>query len=205
MRTSPTKISKGPLISSPKQPGIEQRFPHTTLVRRRQQAAFSLLEVLVVLTILAILTGTVMLSFTGADANQGLKGAAERLALRVELARQRSLTRNREWGIYVEEDGYRFAEFDPDEAVWVEQIARPFDQNDLPERVELSLELEEYDSLPFDEDDALPQIIVFSSGEITPFTILLEPEWKAPAWLVTSDGLAPAAANREGDLPEDRL
>lgn len=159
-------------------------------------SGFSLLEILVVLTILAVLTGTVMLSFTGAESEQALKGAAERMAMRIELARQHSLTRNREWGIYVEEDGYRFAEFDPEQRVWTEKNQRPFNENDLPDLVGLSLDLEEYDSLPFEEEDDLPQILIFSSGEITPFTLLLEPEWETNPWQVTSDGLARVEASR---------
>lgn len=152
-----------------------------------------------VLTILAILTGTVMLSFTGADAEQRIKGGAERLAMRIELARQHSLTRNREWGIYVEEDTYWFAEFDPEQRVWIEQRQRPFDDDDLPEMVGLSLDLEEYDSLPFEEEDELPQILIFSSGEITPFSILLEPQWQSEPWRVSSDGLARVEAIRDED------
>lgn len=159
-------------------------------------SGFSLLEILVVLSILAILTGTVMLSFTGAGSEQRLKGAAERMAMRIELARQHSLTRNREWGIYVEETAYRFAEFDPEQAVWIEKVQRPFNENDLPDLVRLSLDLEEYDSLPFEEDDDLPQILIFSSGEITPFTLVLEPEWETNPWIVSSDGLARVQASR---------
>ena len=159
-------------------------------------SGFSLLEILVVLTILAVLTGTVMLSFTGAESEQALKGAAERMAMRIELARQHSLTRNREWGIYVEEAEYRFAEFDPEQQVWIEMVQRPFNETDLPDLVGLSLDLEEYDSLPFDEEDELPQILIFSSGEITPFTLLLEPEWETNPWTVTSDGLARVEASR---------
>jgi general secretion pathway protein H len=159
-------------------------------------SGFSLLEVLVVLTILAVLTGTVMLSFTGAESEQALKGAAERMAMRIELARQHSLTRNREWGVYVEEAEYRFAEFDPEQRVWIEMVQRPFNETDLPDLVGLSLDLEEYDSLPFDEEEELPQILIFSSGEITPFTLLLEPEWETSPWMVTSDGLARVEASR---------
>ena len=166
----------------------------------RPTSGFSLLEILVVLSILAILTGTVMLSFTGAESEQQLKGAAERLALRIELARQHSLTRNREWGVYVEDDGYRFAEFDPEQRVWTEKNQRPFNENDLPDLVGLSLDLEEYDTLPFEEEDDLPQILIFSSGEITPFTLLLEPEWETAAWEVSSDGLAQVEAARSERL-----
>jgi general secretion pathway protein H len=164
-----------------------------------RRSGFTLLEILIVLTILAVLTGSVVLSFTGGESEQALKGAAERLALRVELARQRSLARNREWGIYVERDAYRFAEFDPDQGIWVEQSGRPFDQNDLPDFVELLLELGEFDALPFSEADDLPQVIIFSSGEITPFTIVLQPEWKAEPWHISSDGLSRAEVLREGE------
>ena len=165
----------------------------------RHAAGFTLLEVLVVLTILAVLTGTVMLAFTGADQEQNLRGAAERLAMRIELARQHALTRNREWGIYVEADTYHFAEFDPEQSIWVKQTGRPFDRPDLPALVSLSLDLEEFDSLPFDENDDLPQILIFSSGEITPFRLLLEPEWRALPWALTSDGLSQVEASRDDE------
>jgi general secretion pathway protein H len=76
----------------------------------RQQAGFTLLELLVVVSLVSILTGVVVLGFTGADTQQEVKGFAQRFAFRVELARQRSLNRNREWGIYIGEQDYRFAE-----------------------------------------------------------------------------------------------
>ena len=75
---------------------------------------FSLLELLIVIAIVGILSGSVMLGFTGADAEQYLKGEADRFAIRVELARQHALQRNREWGIFIEAEAYQFAEFDPE-------------------------------------------------------------------------------------------
>jgi general secretion pathway protein H len=170
-----------------------RRFP------QRAAAGFTLLEILVVIVIVGILTGTVLLGFSGAESEQGLKGAAQRLAVRIELARQHALQRNREWGIYVDKDQYRFAEFDPESGKWVERTGRPFEQNDLPEAVELRLQSEGIGELPFADGKDLPQIVVFSSGEITPFTIYLEPDWDAPRWQVSSDGIARTQANREGD------
>ena len=87
-------------------------------------SGFTLLEILVVMTIVAILTGTVILGFTGTSVEQDLKGAAQRMAMRVELARQQALQRNREWGIFIRDDGYEFAEFDPDQGA-VDHLGKP--------------------------------------------------------------------------------
>jgi len=183
MQTFATRISREPLS------GFSR--PYT--------AGFTLLEILVVIVIVGILTGTVIFGFTSAEAEQDLKGAAQRLAIRIELARQHALQRNREWGIYVESDGYRFAEFDPETQKWVERTTRPFSQDDLPAAVELQLSTDGIGELPFADGKDLPQIVVFSSGEITPFTIRLRPDWDTFAWLVSSDGIARTEAAREGD------
>lgn len=162
-------------------------------------SGFTLLEILVVIVIVGILTGTVIFSFTGADAEQRLRGAAHQLAGRVELARQHALQRNREWGIYVERTAYRFAEFNPETREWVVRSGRPFADTSMPQAIELRLRTEGVGELPFADGEDLPQIVVFSSGEITPFTIYLEPDWDTDTWLVTSDGIANASAAREGD------
>jgi general secretion pathway protein H len=166
---------------------------------RLSSAGFTLLEILVVIVIVGILTGTVIFSFTGADAEQRLKGAAHNLAARVELARQHALQRNREWGIYIERDSSRFAEFDQESGKWVVRENRPFAQSSLPDAVELRLKTEGVGELPFADGKDLPQIVVFSSGEVTPFTIYLEPDWDTLRWLVSSDGISRVAAEREGD------
>ena len=166
---------------------------------QRVSGGFTLLELLVVVAMVAILTGTVILGFTGADQEQRLRGAAEQLSYQVELARQYALQRNREWGIYVARDGYRFAEFDAESAQWVERGGRTFGATQVPEEMELRLKTSGVGELPFADGEDLPQIVVFSSGEITPFTVFVEPDWKTEPWQVTSDGISRATAGREGD------
>jgi general secretion pathway protein H len=157
---------------------------------------FSLLELLVVIAIAAILTGTVILGFTGADVEQRLKGSADQLAYTIEMARQHALQRNREWGLFIGPGELRFAEYDAEQQQWVTQTQRPFGQVEVMSNVELRVESEGLDQLPRDAQAGLPNVILFSSGEVTPFTVYLEPEWETATWSVTSDGISRTRASR---------
>ena len=182
----------------------DQRLPSTRIPRSIPKSkGFTLLEVLVVLSLVTILTGVVVLGFTGADTQQEVKGFAQRFAFRVELARQQALNSNREWGIYVEEQDYRFAEFSPDLGEWEEQSQRPFDATEVPGFVTLRIETEGVGELPFSDGEHLPQILVFSSGEVTPFTLYLEMPGDFEPWVVRSDGLSRARAQRESEGEEE--
>lgn len=157
---------------------------------------FTLVELLVVVVLVATLMGTVILGFTGADTEQRLKGHAEQLANAIEMARQYALQRNREWGLYVEPDAVEFAEFDPEQGDWVPQTGRPFGNVAVMDNVTLRVESEEMGDLPSAERDRLPKVIIFSSGEVTPFTVHLEPGWDTAGWEVGSDGLSRVSTQR---------
>ena len=155
------------------------------------------MELLVVLVIFAVLTGTVVLGFTGADEEQELRGMAERIGVRIELARQQSLQRNREWGVFVETDSYRFVELDTLQGEWVDQAYRPFIVEDPSSRIDFRVEIEGFDLEQFGvSQEGLPDIIIFSSGEVTPFEWHLEPAWDAAPWVVSSDGISEAVIER---------
>ena len=164
----------------------------TKICSRPRAWGFTLIEVLVVVLVVSILMGVVVASFTGVDREQALRGHVERLALRIEMARDKALQANREWGMYIEEEGIRFAEFDEVNGEWVARAERPFAIESADFDLSYDVDVEEYAVAAGQdegEDDDLPDIVLFSSGETTPFTIAITAEdWETAPWELSSDG-----------------
>ncbi len=161
---------------------------------------FTLIEILVVVLVVSILMGVVASSFSGSDREQTLRGYSERLALRIEFARDKALQSNREWGVFLDEEGVRFAEFDEINALWSPRSGKPFNADPYDHNVEFSVSVEDLPGTlqaPEDPDEDIPDIVLFSSGETTPFEITISPvEWETRPWLLTSDGFTRTAASR---------
>lgn len=153
----------------------------TSIVSRPRSASagFSLLELLVVVTIIAIFAGASILSIGIVGRDREIEREVLRLRSLIELLQEEALLQSRDYGILFSARGYRFYVYDYQQAAWVQPIADNFLQEHQltgPLRLELTLEdrsLELPEELPSPQtvDSPRPQVAILASGELTPFEI----------------------------------
>lgn len=156
----------------------------------RQERGFTLIEILVVVIIIAIISGVALMSMSLIGDDRELDTERKRLATLIELAQDEAVMQGREFGLELMTSTYRFVEFDPFEFRWSEiQDDELFRLRQLPEGMEFELYVEDKriilkndPKLIEDPDEAgasltseayAPHVFVFSSGETTSFEIRL--------------------------------
>jgi general secretion pathway protein H len=148
---------------------------------RGANAGFSLLELLVVVAIIGLLVRAVTLSMGALGNDQQLEQEAGRLRTVIDLLHEEALMQSRDYAVMFTETGYRFYVYDHQELTWVVPPAdRLLEQRSLGPELSLALVLDgrEVPLEPnFDAQDvesAEPQIMLLSSGEVTPFKIEMQ-------------------------------
>jgi general secretion pathway protein H len=140
----------------------------------RKNKGFTLIEIMVVVVIAAIMMGAVTLSFprTGDDL---LKEQADRFTAILSLSVDEAILQSKDLALSVGEAGYSFFRFEDQN--WQTFNESPFNARSLVGGVESELLIEgvsvnlkkERNS----EEKPKPQILILSSGEMTPFTYVM--------------------------------
>ncbi len=132
---------------------------------------FTLLEIMVVIAIISILFTFASLSI-GLNQDKSLEAEAKRFAALVALASEEAIINTREMILEISQQGYQFLELGEKGFAPVTDDNGVFRPRELPKQIQIELELEQQkvDFSGLEEGD-LPKIGIFSSGEMTPFTI----------------------------------
>ena len=196
----------------------------------RRAAGFTLLELLLVVTIIGILASVVMLGATDVGRQRTIRAEAERLVLAVELARDEARLRNAVWGLKIDGGTYRFLEYDDAGDEWHDVERREFAADATENNVEFRVgrvlvssedalepawntESRGGESLPgatgmvADDETPVPDVVIYPGGEITPFKIIVSGGEAYVAWVARSDGIqrTRTVAENEVDAVDDDL
>lgn len=202
----------------------------TVLIHRNRrpqpgQGGFTLLEILLVLAIIAVLATTAVVSFGGLGQSSRVQAEAERLAMTIELVRQKALRRNEVWGLYVDESSYRFKRHGGTDGGWGDAEGRAL----APRTAEQGIRFEarsvapgrsKTNPSPFrfrgtsqaeqseegegdDEEDASPNFAIYPDGAMMPLEIVVSHDGAQP-WVAQSDGLERVRALRLSDAETQR-
>jgi general secretion pathway protein H len=159
----------------------------------RRAQGFTLIELLVVLVILGSLIGLAVLGSGIAGPARELRGEAERLVGLIGVLAEEAVLDNREYGLHLTDEAYQVLRYEPRSGSWQALSSKP---HRLPNWAELSLELEGEPlqlSAPKDGQGgakaSLPQLLILSSGELSPFRLRLRERRKDGLRLqLSSDG-----------------
>lgn len=167
-----------------------------------RQKGFTLLEILVVMSIIAISMGLIVVSINPDDEGRNLHEEAFAFKQLLQLLVDESIFQQKDIGMKVKEKHIEFLSFDESSQRWValsssekQGKGETFNNYDFSSFVQVTLEMEDvalflnpeedeftqkikaidplknYQEIELDEEEIIePDIYIFSSGEITPFS-----------------------------------
>jgi general secretion pathway protein H len=138
---------------------------------------FTLLELLVVLVLIGIIISFAVLSVGDGGRQANLQQEAQRLQAILSLAGEEAVLRSQEFGVVVRPEGYSIVAYDGEawQAIGDDEMYR---EHALLSGAELTLYMDglqvSLEPLSSREEDLIkPQVLLFSSGERTPFELVL--------------------------------
>ncbi len=149
-------------------------MPASPFLPRTRQRGFTLIEILVVVVIIALMAAVMTVAVGALGGDSEIDEEADRVADVMSVTLEQAELEGRDYGLRLEPDGYEVLVFDGRRG-WVSSGGdRWLERHELPPGLSVSLEAEGRLILlrkAETPESRLPQVIVFSSGDVTPYRI----------------------------------
>ncbi len=152
---------------------------------------FTLIEILVVVVIIGLLAVGAVLAIGTGKRDDALETEARRLDSLIDYVREHAELTTHEFGLRCEGDRYEFLAFDARRGLWktaeADDVLR---ERTLPVGLRIRLRIEGREVLlrpPKDTEPLLPQVMLFSNGDLTPFELTISREGSALQAVLSSD------------------
>lgn len=158
--------------------GISISRSSSSRAAARFARGFTLLELMIVVFVIGLVTAGVIISFSGGRRDDQLEREADRLDALFDYVREQAELQTRDYGFRINERGYSFVVYDVLANQW-----RPAEEDDalrerpFPEGIETEVVVEGrkviLETKKKDVEDFMPQVMIFSNGDISSFEVLL--------------------------------
>ncbi len=141
-----------------------------------KQQGFTLIEIMVVVAIAAIMIGAAVMAFPDSS-NDRLKEHGERFSALISLAQDEAILQSQDLAVAISDSDYSF--YRRENSSWVAYSDKPFVARVVDGGIQGELVLEgiSIKLLPFNKSK--PQIVIYSNGEMTPFSYNFSNEKKS--------------------------
>lgn len=144
---------------------------------------YTLIEILVVLFIVSIVASVALLTISHNE-NKQLQMFANDLAQTVVLAKEQAMLEPTVLGVRFTDDSFNFLNYDPAAAdkknIWHLRQDTILGKREIPKNIELSVEIKQEKNLT----ENIPQVIISTNGDLTPFKIFVGKKGKKPRYVI---------------------
>ena len=153
-------------------------------MRSRHTSGFTLIEILVVISIVALVSGVATLSISQRE-SMAFASETARLSRLLQQASDRALIRNEAIGFYMESSSYEFRRLNLTAEQWELMDRKHWRSHDT--HLFLNIQVNELDT--FDNVDS-PDILFFPGGEYSAFELSLESTDRRRQRTIQGDGFS---------------